>query len=283
MTTIIECPPSSVRSRRALELSGLKAKQQAIWASGDFSVIGTTLQGVGEELCEAVDLRAGQRVLDVACGNGNASLAAARRFGRVTGVDYVPELLARAEERARAERLELDLIVADAEQLPFRDGSFDVVLSTFGVMFTPNHAQAAGELLRVCAPGGRIALANWTPEGFIGELLRAVSQRVPPAPGAQSPLRWGTRAAIDELFGAQATAIHVERKLFNFRYLSAEHFIDVFRRYYGPTHKAFESLDAYAQTLLTNDIADALQKFDRGGGWGLVVPGEYLEVVIHRA
>jgi ubiquinone/menaquinone biosynthesis C-methylase UbiE len=283
MTTIIECPPSSSGTRRTLALQGVKAKQQAMWASGDFSVIGTTLQGVGESLCEAVDLRAGQRVLDAACGNGNAVLAAARRWGRVTGVDYVPELLLRAEERARAERLEVELTVADVEQLPFRDGAFDVVLSTFGVMFAPNHAQAAGELLRVCAPGGRIALANWTPEGFIGELLRAVTKHVPPAPGAQSPLRWGTRAGLEELFGAQATAIHVERKLFNFRYLSAEHFIDVFRRYYGPTYKAFESLDAYAQTLLADDIEKAIEKFDRGGGWGLVVPGEYLEVVIHKA
>jgi ubiquinone/menaquinone biosynthesis C-methylase UbiE len=213
-----------------------------MWASGDFSVIGTTLQGSGESLCEAVDLRAGQRVLDVACGNGNAALAAARRFGRVTGVDYVPELLSRAADRARAERLDLELTVADAEQLPFRDGSFDVVLSTFGVMFAPNHAQAAGELLRVCAPGGKIGLANWTPEGFIGELLRAETKHVPPPPGAQSPLRWGTRAGLDELLGAGAAAIHVERKLFSFRYLSAEHFIDVFRRYYGLTYKAFEAL-----------------------------------------
>lgn len=282
-TTYLECPPSSRGTSPALDLRGLKAKQQIMWASGDFSVIGTTLQGVGESLCEAADLRAGQRVLDVACGNGNASLAAARRWANVTGVDYVPELLRRAQERASAERFAIDFRTGDAEQLPFEDGQFDVVLSTFGVMFAADQRQAAAELVRVCAPGGKIALANWTPEGFIGELLRAVSKHAPPPPGAPSPLRWGTLSGLEELFGGRAKSMDVKSQDFAFRYLSAAHFIDVFRRFYGPTYKAFEALDPAGQAALARDIEAVLLKFDRGGGSSLVVPGEYLEVVIHAA
>ena len=283
MTMIIDCPPSTRSSTHSLQLGGLKAKQQATWSSGDYSVVGTTLQIVGESLCEAADVRAGDDVLDVACGNGNATLAAARRFARVTGVDYVPELLRRAQERASAERLDLDLLTADAEALPFQDQSFDVVLSTFGVMFTANHEQAAAELVRVCKAGGKIALANWTPEGFIGELFRTVARHVPPPQGAPSALGWGTKSGLNELFGDKATAIHVERKLFNFRYLSPQHFIDVFRRFYGPTFKAFGVLDEAGQAAFATDIESALRKFERGGGSSLVVPSEYLEVVIHRA
>ncbi len=282
MTIIIDCPPST-RSSHGLKLHGLKAKQQATWASGDFAVIGTTLQIVGESLCEAADVRAGDVVLDVACGNGNATLAAARRFATVTGIDYVPELVRRAQERASAERLELSLQTADAEALPFADGSFDVVLSTYGVMFTADHEQAARELVRVSKPGGRIALANWTPEGFIGELFRVVARHVPPPAGAPSALRWGTRRGLDDLFGDYASAFQIERKLFNFRYLSPAHFIDVFRRYYGPTFKAFAALDEAGQAALSADIEVALRKFDRGGGSSLVVPAEYLEIVIQRA
>ncbi len=281
MTLIIDCPPST-RSSQGLKLQGLKAKQQATWTSGDYAVIGTTLQIIGESLAEAADVNAGDTVLDVACGNGNATLAAARRFAQVTGIDYVPELLRRAQERANAERLDVTLQTADAEALPFADASFDVVLSTLGVMFTANHEQAARELLRVCKPGGKIGLANWTPEGFIGELFRTVARHVPPPAGAPSALRWGTERGLEELFGSEATAFQIERKHFNFRYLSAEHFIDIFRRYYGPTFKAFGALDEAGQAALTTDIEAALRKFERGGS-SLVVPGEYLEVVIQRA
>ena len=279
MTSIIETPSNA----SLLNLDPVKTRTQAVWASGDFAVIGTTLQIAGESLCEAADVRTHQRVLDVACGNGNASLAAARRGARVVGVDFVPALLERAAERAAAERAELELVVADAEQLPFEAASFDVVLSTFGVMFTPNHEQAASELARVCAPGGTIALANWTPEGFIGKLLRTVGRHVPPPPGARSPALWGQEAHLDALFGAAAKGIRVERKHFMFRYASAEHFVDVFRRFYGPTYKAFGALDVEGQAALTHDIVELLESHDQGGGRSLVVPAEYLEVVIERA
>jgi ubiquinone/menaquinone biosynthesis C-methylase UbiE len=258
----------------------LKIRQQATWASGDFAVIGTTLQIVGEELCEAADLRSGSAVLDVACGNGNAALAAARRYCDVVGVDYVPQLLARADERARAERLSVKLIEADAEQLPFLAASFDAVLSTFGVMFTADHAQAARELVRVCKPGGKIALASWTPEGFVGELLKTVSRHVPPPPASQSPLRWGSEIGLNQLFGDAASIATATRKHFAFRYHSAAHFIDIFRDYYGPTHKAFAALDAKGQAMLTEELTQLLAQHDRAQGRGLVVPGEYLEVVL---
>ncbi len=262
------------------DLSAVKARQQVMWASGDFSVIGTTLQIVGESLCEAVDLEAGARVLDVACGNGNAALAAARRGATVTGLDYVPDLLRRAHERARAEQLAMELVVGDAERLPFPDEDFEVALSTFGIMFTADHDQAAREILRVVKPGGRIGLANWTPEGFVGQLLKTVGKHVPPPAGVASPALWGTEARLRQLFG-QARSIHAERKEFVFRYQSAEHFIDVFRRFYGPTYKAFGALDAAGQARLAADITALSTRFNHRRN-SFVVPGEYLEVVIER-
>jgi SAM-dependent methyltransferase len=257
----------------------IKARQQAMWASGDFAVIGTTLQIVGEILCEAVDLGAGERVLDVAAGNGNATLAAARRFARVTSTDYVPELLERGRGRAEAEGLDVTFEVADAEALPYPAASFDVVLSTFGVMFAPDHSQSAGELMRVCRPGGRIGLACWTPEGFLGQLFRAVAKHVPPAPGVRSPLLWGSQPHIQDLFKGAASIEHTVRE-FAFRYRSAEHFVDVFRAFYGPVHKAFLALDGDGQAALEADLMALLRNADRGGAAGLVVPGEYLETVI---
>jgi SAM-dependent methyltransferase len=257
----------------------IKARQQAMWASGDFAVIGTTLQIVGEILCEAVDLGAGERVLDVAAGNGNATLAAARRFARVTSTDYVPELLERGRGRAEAEGLDVTFEVADAEALPYPAASFDVVLSTFGVMFAPDHSQSAGELMRVCRPGGRIGLACWTPEGFLGQLFRAVAKHVPPAPGVRSPLLWGSQPHIQDLFKGAASIEHTVRE-FAFRYRSAEHFVDVFRAFYGPVHKAFLALDGDGQAALEADLIALLRNADRGGAAGLVVPGEYLETVI---
>jgi len=264
------------------DFEAIKQKQQATWASGDFAVIGTTLQIVGENLAEAVDVRSGERVLDVAAGNGNATLAAARRFARVTSTDYVDALLEKGAARARAEGLEVTFRVADAEALPFPDGSFDVVLSTFGAMFTPQHARPAQEMLRVVRPGGRIGLANWTPEGFIGQLFKVIGGYLPPPAGLKSPALWGTEAHLVELFGKQAADIQCTRRMFNFRYRSAEHWLQIFRDYYGPTHKAFAALDPAKQKALAADITALLQRLNVGGSDSLIVPGEYLEVVITK-
>jgi SAM-dependent methyltransferase len=262
-----------------LDLQAIKARQQSMWTSGDYAVIGATLQIVGERLCESADLQPGSRVLDVACGNGNASLAAARRYADVTGVDYVPELLIRASERASADRLAIRFVPGDAEALPFDDASFDLVLSTFGVMFTPDQAQAARELTRVCARGGRIALANWTPEGFIGQLLRTVSRYAPPPAGLNPPTRWGAENGLRELFDGRAHLARAERTQFTFRYRSPDHFIDVFRRLYGPTVRAFAALDAAGQNALHAELKALLEKFNTSTR-ALVIPAEYLEVVL---
>jgi SAM-dependent methyltransferase len=282
MSSIIEFPPTPrPLNLVSVDLGAIKAKQQAMWASGDFAVIGNTLQIVGETLCEAADVQAGSRVLDVACGNGNASLAAAHRFARVVGLDYVPALLARAKERADAERLGIEFVEGDAEALPFPSESFDTVLSTFGVMFAPNQEKAARELVRVVRAGGKIALANWTPEGFIGRMLVTVGRHLPPPPGLASPIYWGNEQRLRELFPDVAT-IRLERRVFNFRYESAPHFISIFRNYYGPTHKAFAALDAAGQARLGDDLRDLIEQCRAPGTTGLVVPAEYLEVVIER-
>src|SRR4051812_18905843 len=262
-------------------VDSIKSRQQAMWASGDFAVIGTTLQIVGELLTEAADVGANDRVLDVAAGNGNATLAAARRFAQVTSTDYVPALLERGRIRAEADGLDVAFEVADAEALPYAAASFDVVLSTFGVMFAPDHTQAASEMMRVCRPGGRIGLASWTPEGFLGGLFRTVARHVPPPPGVRSPLLWGTRSHIAELFTGATTIEHTVRH-FAFRYRSAEHFVDLFRTFYGPVHKAFAALSTDGQAALDGDLMALLQSADQGGGSGLVVNAEYLETVITR-
>ena len=266
----------------APDFIAVKQRQQATWASGDFAVIGITLQIVGELLAEAADVRAGERVLDVAAGNGNATLAAARRFARVTSTDYVPALLDKGRLRARADGLDADFQVADAEDLPFADGSFDIVLSTFGVMFTPDHHRAAAELLRVARSGGRIGLANWTPDGFIGRLFKVIGAHVPPPAGLRSPALWGTEPHIVELFGPQAAQIRCERRFFNFRYRSAAHWLQVFRDYYGPTLKAFAALDEAGRQALERDITALLDSLNTAGADSLVVPSEYLEVVITK-
>ena len=269
------------RAAAAAGAMSIKGRQQATWASGDYAVIGATIQMVGELLCEGVDLRAGERVLDAAAGNGNATLAAARRFAKVTSTDYVPALLERGRRRADAEQFDVTFEVADVEALPYPDASFDVVLSTFGVMFAPDHEQTARELMRVCRPGGRIGVANWTPGGFIGKLFRAIGAHVPPIPGVRSPLLWGTDAHIQELFKGAAAITHTTRH-FAFRYQSPQHFVDVFRAYYGPMYKAFAALDAEHQAALQADLLALLHREDTGGAAGLVVPGEYLETVITR-
>ena len=265
---------------QAPDIAAIKKRQQATWAAGDYAVVGTTLQIVGEQLCEAVDLCAGERVLDVAAGNGNATLAAARRFADVTSTDYVGALLDGGRARAEAEHLTVHFQEADAEALPFADGSFDVVLSTFGVMFTPDQAKSASELSRVTRKGGRIGLANWTPEGFVGQMFKVIGRYVPPAPGVKSPLLWGTEARLAQLFGHHD--VTVRRRDFNFRYKSAEHFLEIFRNYYGPTHRAFAALDATKGAALKADLVDLLGRFNRAGKESLVVPSEYLEVVVTK-
>jgi len=265
-----------------VRISWTLLRQQAAWTSGDYAVIGTTLQIVGEQLAEACDLHTDEQVLDVAAGNGNATLAAARRGCIVTSTDYVAGLLERGAERAHAERLQVAFQVADAENLPFDDASFDAVLSTFGVMFTPDQAQATSELTRVCRPGGRIGLANWTPEGFIGQVFKTLGRYLPPPAGVQPPSRWGVEANLHTLFGEMASTISVTPRVFNFRYRSAAHFIEVFRTWYGPMHKAFATLPADDAQALERDLTELLTRMNRAGPSSLVVPSEYLEVVVIR-
>src|ERR1700758_5494763 len=235
------------------DFEAMKARQHGAWSAGDYAVVGTTLQIVGEELCEALDLHSGQKVLDVAAGNGNVTLAAARRWCEVTSTDYVPALLARGKLRADADGMSITFKEADAEALPFGDGSFDVVVSTFGVMFTPNQDRAAAELARVCKRGGKIGLANWTPEGFIGQVFKTLGKYLPPPAGAKSPALWGTRGRLGELFDAGASSVKAQPRLFNFRYRSADHFLEMFKTYYGPVLKAFAALDAGKQEELRDD------------------------------
>jgi ubiquinone/menaquinone biosynthesis C-methylase UbiE len=263
--------------------AAIKAKQNAAWASGDYARIGTTLQIVGEDLAEAMNLRPGSCVLDVAAGNGNATLAFARRWCEVTSTDYVDALLARGRTRAEAEGQMVTFEVADAEQLPFADASFDAVVSTFGVMFTPNQAKAAGEMLRVCRPGGVIGMANWTPEGFIGQVFKTLGKHVAPPAGVSSPALWGTKPWIDQQFGPQAERISIENKAFVFRYRSPEHFMDVFRTYYGPVHKAFLTLESAAQTALAKDLMATIASFNTATDASMHVPSTYSEIVIVRA
>ena len=276
MSSVVSASPP------AIDLAAVKTRQQAAWSTGNYAVVGTTLQIVGENLCEALDLRAGNRVLDVAAGNGNATLAAARRWCDVTSTDYVPSLLDSGRARAQAEGYAIEFQEADAENLPFADASFDAVVSTFGVMFTPNQDKAASELARVCRPGGRIGLANWTPESFIGQLFKTIGKYVPPAPGVKSPGLWGTKARLEELFGKAAREIRTTNRDFTFRYRSPSHWIEVFRTYYGPMTKTFGALDAEKQAAFTRDLLALMESGNRSGDRTLVLPSEYLEVVIER-
>ena len=278
MTTL----SSPAASTTTADLAAVKGRQQAAWSSGDYSIVGTTLQIVGELLAEACDLRTDERVLDVAAGNGNATLAAARRGCKVTSTDYVSALLERGAERARAERLEVSFETADAEALPFAANTFDAVLSSFGVMFTPDQDKAAAELLRVCRPGGRIGMANWTPDGFIGQLFKTIGRHVAPPPGVKPPSAWGTEARLKELFPPAVASVAITPRVFNFRYRSAAHFVEVFRMWYGPTHKAFAALPTDKAAALEAEMLELLTRLNRGGGASLVVPSEYLEVVVTR-
>lgn len=265
----------------AIDLVAVKAKQQATWASGDYAIVGTTLQIVGESLCESIDLRPGSKVLDVAAGNGNVTLAAARRFCEVTSTDYVETLLDAGRRRADADGLDIAFQIADAESLPFPDESFDVVMSTFGVMFTPDQNRAAAELARVCRPGGTIAMANWTPEGFIGQLFKTLGKHIPPAPGVRSPALWGTRAGLEDMFGDAVSDIQLTPQSFTFRYRSFDHFLNVFRTFYGPIHKAFIALGDKAPALEA-DLRDLQARFNTAGPDGFIVPSAYAEVRITR-
>jgi SAM-dependent methyltransferase len=273
---------SEVLSAPSPDLVAIKGRQRTAWSAGDYAVVGTTLQIVGENLCEALDLRAGQKVLDVAAGNGNATLAAARRFCEVTSTDYVPALLESGRARAEAEDQEIVFKEADAENLPFPDASFDAVISTFGVMFTADQDKAAAELLRVCKPGGRIGLANWTPESFVGQMFRTIAKYIPSAPGLKPPALWGTRSRLEDLFGTSARTIGSKSRFFNFRYRSPEHFVEVFRSYYGPMNKTYAALDAAKQAALTSDLLALIALGNASGDATLVLPSAYLEVVIER-
>jgi ubiquinone/menaquinone biosynthesis C-methylase UbiE len=264
------------------DFDALKARQHGAWSSGDYAIVGTTLQIVGEELCESLDVRAGQTVLDVAAGNGNATLAAARRWCDVMSTDYVPSLLERGKARASADGLSVQFKEADAEALPFPDASFDAVVSTFGVMFTPNQDRAASELVRVCKRGGKIGLANWTPGGFIGQVFKTLGGYLPPPAGAKSPALWGTKARLDEMFAASASEIKVTPKQFVFRYRSPQHFLDIFRTYYGPVLKAFAALDTTKQDGLQHDLLALIGTMNRSGDGTMVLPSEYLEVVVSK-
>jgi ubiquinone/menaquinone biosynthesis C-methylase UbiE len=278
-STVANPPPSTAP---VPDLVALKTRQQAAWSSGNYAIVGSTLQIVGEQLCEALDLKAGSKVLDVAAGNGMASLAAARRWCDVTSTDYVGALLDRGRARAAAEGWTIAFEEADAENLPFDDNSFDTVLSTFGVMFTPNQDRAAAELMRVCRPKGQIGLANWTPEGFIGQVFRTLGKYLPPPAGARSPAQWGTRARLTEMFDAGARQVKAESRLFNFRYRSPSQFLEVFKTFYGPVLKAFAALEPAKQEELYDDLHALIVRMNRSGDGTMVVPGEYLEVVITK-
>jgi SAM-dependent methyltransferase len=263
-------------------LAQVKERQQQMWASGDFHAVATLIQPVADVLCEAVDLQAGWRVLDVACGSGNAAIAAARCGCDALGVDYVPALLARGRRRAEAEGLSIELLEGDAEAIPFPAGSFDAVLSVFGSMFAPDHLQAAMELARVCRPGGRIGLATWTPDGFIGEMLKVVAAHVPPPPGVPSPILWGTEPYLRELLGDQIDTLACRERTFTFRFRSAEAYVDYFRTYYGPTVKAFEAAGTAGGDALFGDLVDLVRRHARPTPGPVSIPATYLETVAVR-
>jgi SAM-dependent methyltransferase len=277
-------PTADAAPRVAPDFAAVKERQQKTWASGDFSVVASRIVFQAEHLCETADIRAGWRVLDVATGSGNAAIAAARRGCEAVGVDYVPALLERGRIRAAAEQLDVEFVEGDAEDLRFPDASFDAVLSIYGVMFAPDHHRAAAELARVCRPGGRIALASWTPDGFIGETFRIFSSYLPPAPGLRPPVRWGDEGYLDSLFGHVAASVTSHRRTAVFRYRSAEENVDFFRTHYGPTLRAFESLDPPRRESLRSDLVALARRYDRNGGTGPVaIAADYLETVIDRA
>jgi ubiquinone/menaquinone biosynthesis C-methylase UbiE len=268
-----------------LDLAAIKARQQETWSTGDFAVVAARIAFVAERLAEAADLRADWRVLDVATGSGNAAIAAARSGCEVVGVDYVPELLERGRQRAAAEGLEVTFLHGDAEELPFPDHSFDAVLSVYGSMFAPHQERAAAELLRVCRPGGTVAMANWTPDGFIGQLFRTVGRHVPSPTGLRSPIEWGTKARLRELLGASVSRLDVQEQVYTFRFRSAEEFVDTFRTWYGPTAKAFAALEPAGQEALAADLAELARSYDRVGedADAVSITATYVEVIATKS
>jgi SAM-dependent methyltransferase len=266
-----------------LVVDSMKQRSQRMWATGDFSMVATPTTIVGEHLCESVDLRAGQRVLDIATGSGNTALAAARRYCDVTGVDFVPSLLERARERAAAERLSIQFREADAESLPFADASFDVVLSTFGVMFAPDQVKAAAEVLRVCRSGGKIGLTTWPPQGFICELQRTSARySPPPLPAFQSPLLWGTEKRLRELLGSGVGSFSLTRQTLVMRHDSINSWLEFTRNYFGPVRQLVESLDPEQQRSIAGEVVDVARRHNRSGDTTMAVPAEYIEVLAVR-
>jgi SAM-dependent methyltransferase len=264
------------------DLTAIKGRQQKAWSTGDYGKVGVTLLMMGEQLAEAANLKPGHKVLDVASGNGNASLAAARRFCDVTGIDYVPMLLDEARNRAEAEGLEIDLLEGDAEDLPFEDASFDAVLSTLGVMFAPDQEKAAGELLRVVKPGGTIGMANWVPDGYVADLFRTIGRYVPPPAGLKPPFRWGTEEGLDELLDGGIGSLQTRRCTFVWRFPSVRHHVEFMRTYYGPLNKAFGALDEEGQSALERDLISLAERYNRSENGTAVLHADYLEAVVTR-
>ena len=264
-----------------LDLADLTRRQRQVWSTGDYSVIASYVHPVSERLCDDADLHAGWRVLDVATGSGNAAIAAARLGCEAVGIDYVPALLDRARQRASAERLEVALAEADAQSLPFEDGEFDAATSVFGVMFAPDQVRAARELVRVVRPGGTIALASWTPKGFIGEMFRVIASHVPPPAGSPSPFVWGTEPGLRSLLAPDLHYLQLRERTFTFRYRSPEHFVDVFDGSYGPTVRAFEAAGAN-RAALEADLLELVRRRNRLGDGAVSIPGTYLEAIATR-
>ena len=262
------------------DLAAITQIQQKIWSQGDFSMVANLVYNVSDSLAEELKLLPDERVLDVACGSGNGALAAARRtWAGVVGADYVPALLERGRERAAAERLEVEFVEADAQDLPFEDASFDVAMSIFGAMFAPDQHKAAAELLRVVKPGGRIGMANWCPDGGVGRMFQTIAKHAPPPPGIDSPLLWGTEGRLRELFGDGISDLRIERRASRQGFLSADDQINYFRTYFGPTKTAFERVGPEGEQALYDDLKSFLEEENTAGGRGLVIEAEYLEVI----
>jgi len=258
--------------------------QQQIWSEGDFARIGIGIQMVGEDLAEAVNILPGQRVLDVATGAGNCAIAAARRFGEAVGLDYVPALLQRARERAAAEHFDIEFVEGDAQALPFDDGSFDVVLSSFGAMFAPDQEKTASELLRVCRSGGKIGMANWPPRGLVGGgMFKIVAEHAPPPPGVQPPVLWGSEDRVRELFGDGVSDIRFTSREVRMRHYSPESWLEYFRTYFGPMVTAFERVGEDGAQALSDDLLELMRSSNEAGDAALVASAEYVEIVADRA
>lgn len=267
---------------RAIDLHAITQTQQATWGTGDFHEVARQNVVIAEALCDTVDPRPGQRVLDVACGSGTAALVAARRYCEVSGIDYVPDLIGRASQRAEAEGFAIDLQVADAQALPFDDASFDVVLSVYGVQFAPDQQRAADELLRVCRPGGRIGLASPMPEGWSGDFFATHARYAPPPPEVQPPLRWGTDQGVTELLGHGVRSLTSQPHTALQYYRSVDHAVQVFSGYFGPTLRALEMLGSEERSALLADLAVVFDRYNRAGDGTAVVENTYLQTVAVR-